>query len=107
MRHPSFALPIRGVPKTSENILTREIRKVREYFFLGHSGGEIGEDVINGNANTANTRLTAPLSRFNGNDVLVVHGCQFTSAARFATFFVDLATVATSDEQERCGVTFT
>jgi len=67
-------LAIGGVGEAGKNIIAGEIRKVCQDFFGRHAGGEIGEDIIDSDPHPSNAGFATALSRFQGNDVLVVHG---------------------------------
>lgn len=64
---------IRSIAETRENVLSGEIWKIFEDFFLCHPGSEIFKHVINCDSHAANARLAAALAGFNRDDVLVTH----------------------------------
>lgn len=65
--------PIGGISQAGANIIYSEIRKFLQDFFLRHSGGQIFEHIIYSNPHAANARLASPLTRFDGDDVLIIH----------------------------------
>jgi hypothetical protein len=40
---------------------------------MGHSGGEIFENIVNSNSHPPDAGFTTALPRFDGDDILVVH----------------------------------
>lgn len=65
---------IGGVAKAGEDVLGGEVGKVSEDFGLGHAGGEVGEDVVDGDTHASDAGFATAFTGFEGDDVLVVHG---------------------------------
>lgn len=63
-----------GVGETGEDVFLGEVGKVSENFGVGHAGGEVEEDIVDGDAHPSNAGLAAAFAWFEGDDVLVVHG---------------------------------
>lgn len=73
-----MAFAVGGVTQTGLNILSGEIRKILEDFLLGHSRGEIVQDIVDGDSHPADARLPAAFAGFDGDNVSVVrHGVIF------------------------------
>jgi hypothetical protein len=66
--------PIGGVGEAGEDVFLGEVGEVSQNFGVGHAGGEVGEDVVDGDAHASDARLAAAFTGFEGDDVLVVHG---------------------------------
>ncbi len=69
-------MTIGGVGKAGEDILLGQVGEVGENFGMGHARGEIGKDIVNGDAHASNAGFATALAGFEGDDVLVVHGWQ-------------------------------
>jgi len=67
------ALAIGGEGKHGEEIFVFQIRKVGEDFRFAHACGEIGEDIVDGDAEPANAGLAAPFAGLDGDAVRGVH----------------------------------
>src|ERR1700674_975974 len=63
------AFPIRREGQTSADVLGGEIRKIGQNFRLGHVRRQIVENVVDGDPQARDTRLTAHLVRLDGNDL--------------------------------------
>jgi hypothetical protein len=63
-----------GVSEAGEDVLLGEVGEVGEDFGVGHAGGEVGEDVVDGDSHSSNAGFAAAFAGFEGDDVLVVHG---------------------------------
>jgi hypothetical protein len=48
--------------------------EVGEDFAVGHTGGQVGEYVIDGDAYASDTGFAATFAGFDGDSVLIVHG---------------------------------
>src|ERR1035441_5736159 len=55
------------------NIFFSEIGKVAQNLLVGHSAGQIIQNVVDGDAQAANASLTATLAGIDGDDLRVVH----------------------------------
>lgn len=67
---------IGGVGEASQNIVAGQVGKVCQNFLGGHTGGQVGEHIINGDPHSSDARFAATFTWFKDNDVSVVHGGQ-------------------------------
>ena len=70
MRSP---LALRRVRETRSDVLTSELRKIREDLILRHSSGEVPEDVTNRNPSAADTGLPEPDLRVDVDSIQKAH----------------------------------
>ena len=68
-----FALAIGGEGEADANILFGEVGEIGEDVVVGHAGGEVIENIINGDSQAAYARLAAALSGFDGDDLRIIH----------------------------------
>jgi len=66
-------LAIRRIFQTGADVLFRKIRKVLDDLFPTHSCRNPAEHIADSNAQSANARLSAPLTRLNCDDLAVIH----------------------------------
>src|SRR5579885_3211131 len=69
-----FALTIRSESQACADIFCCKLWKVRLNLIKRHSTRKIFKYIRHGDAQAADTRFAIPLTRFDGNNVLVVHG---------------------------------
>ena len=69
-----FALSVSRERQTRLDIFFREVREIRENFFLAHAAGEIFQHVRYSHSGSANGRLAASLARLDTNNLAVIHG---------------------------------
>jgi hypothetical protein len=68
-----FSLPVSGKCQAGFDIVSGEIGKVGQDFCLRHSSGQVLENVSYSHPRSANSRFAAPLARFNGDDLAIIH----------------------------------
>src|SRR5229473_699193 len=68
-----FALAIRSESETGANIFLCQIRKFPQNIRVGHTIGQILQDVINGDAESANARFAAAFPWFHSDDADILH----------------------------------
>ncbi len=73
------SLTIGGIGEAGENIGGGEVGKIGQDCLGVHAGGKVGEDIIDGDAHGAGAGFAATFVRFEGDDVLVVHGGEVRS----------------------------
>ena len=70
MRSP---LALRRVRETRSDVLSSELRKIREDLILRHPSGEVPEDVTNRNASAPDTGLPEPDLRVDVDSIQKAH----------------------------------
>jgi len=68
------ALTISSVAQAGQDVGLGQVGEVFEDFVVGHAGGEVAQDVVNGDAHATDAGFAAAFTRFDGDDVLVLHG---------------------------------
>jgi hypothetical protein len=66
-------LTVGGDGQARENVLAREVRKIREDFLLGHPGGQILKDIVHRDPQATDTGLPTAFASFDGDEGAVVH----------------------------------
>ena len=61
------------VTETGKNIFFCKVRKIFQNFVVRHARGEVLQDIVNGDAHSADARLAAALAGLDRDDVLVTH----------------------------------
>ena len=64
---------ISGVGEAGKNIVAGEVVEVCNNFLSSHAGGEVRENIIDSDPHPSNARFATALTRFKGDDVLVIH----------------------------------
>ena len=68
-----MSLPVSRVAQAGQNVLFAQVRKLFKDFLVGHSGGQIVENVINRNPHPPDAGLPRPFPWLDGNQSSVVH----------------------------------
>ena len=79
-----FALAVGSKRQTGFNIFSREVREVRQNFRFGHAAGKVFEHIRHGHSRSANSRFAAALTRFDGNDLAIIHVAMITKRIHLA-----------------------
>ena len=68
-----FAFTVGREREAGKDVLLVQVGEVLQDFCMGHAGGQIFQHVGHGDAETADARLAAALSRFQRDDVRIPH----------------------------------
>lgn len=68
-----MTLSISRKREAGSNVLVGQIRELTQNFCLGHSAGQILEDILHRHTKAANAGLAASFSGFNSDNAAVVH----------------------------------
>src|SRR5271155_1162427 len=77
-----FALTVRSESETGADVFFRQVRKIRQYLVVSHSAGKIFKDIIDSDAESANTGLAAALARLDRDEASIVHSFHFMRKTR-------------------------
>ncbi len=69
-------LTVGGVAEADKDVCLCQVGKVGEDFGLGHPGGEVGKNIVNGDVHPSDAGFAAALTGFKGDGVLVIYGLQ-------------------------------
>ncbi len=68
---PDTPFALGGIAQAGSDVILCERREVVQDFLLRHPGGEIGEHVVDGDAQATDGRLAASLARLKCDDILI------------------------------------
>lgn len=107
---------VSGISKTGLYVLGRQVRKIQQNLLLRHAGRQVFEDVVHGNPHAAYAGLATAFSRFNGDNVPIIHGATsrviaarrlYTTAAKGSTLVALDARLPVFHLRRSCGCTRT
>src|SRR6266568_6336066 len=73
VRHRRYSFPVCCEAETCQNVFSSQLWKVGQHLLFRHTGGQVGKDIMNCDSHAADTWLPTTFSRFNRNDVTIVH----------------------------------
>ena len=76
------ALAVGRECEASPDIIGSQVGEIVQHFLRAHAASKIVEDVCNGDASAANTRLPRSNARVNGNPVQVIHELEINAHKR-------------------------
>jgi len=79
-----LALPISRIAEAGQDVFFRQVGKIRQDLLVRHPGSEVGEHIVDGNTHSSDARLSPALARFDGYDVLILHGDSISVECRLA-----------------------
>ena len=79
-----LSFPISGKCQACLDIFFREVREIRENFFLTHPAGQVFQYIGHRHARAPNRRLAATFARLDGDDLAIIHAAMITKRIHLA-----------------------